>query len=328
MPRIAVASHRSYNEGILMHRNSGFVWIAAGLVLASAPCLAEQRPVVVQPNKPVLIVPQNSLKKTPDSNVKIERDKNGIASKPVMTKQQQEQQALASGCASKGQLSASECQQAAKACAAGANPAGCMTGEENKLINADKNAAEQQHIQQGLETGCVGKGGLSASECQRAAKTCASEANPQSCMVGEENKLINADKNAAEQQRIQQGLEAGCASKGHLSASECQQAAKTCAAGPNPDGCMVGEENKQINADKKTAEQQQMQQSLEATCVSKGINASECQQAAKTCAAGLGPTECMVGEMIKLTIEDQKAVEAKAEALRAAARRLNEKKSQ
>jgi hypothetical protein len=71
-----------------------------------------------------------------------------------------------------------------------------------------------------------------------------------------------------------------------------------------------------------------MQQSLEATCVSKGIDASECQQAAKTCAAGLGPTECMVGEMIKLTIADQKAVEAKAEALRAAARRLNEKKSQ
>jgi hypothetical protein len=164
-----------------------------------------------------LIVPQNSLKKTPDSNVKIERDKNGIASKPVMTKQQQEQQGLASGCASKGQLSASECQQAAKTCAAGPNPDGCMVGEENKLINADKKAAEQQQIQQGLEKGCVGKGGLSASECQ---------------------------------------------------------------------------------------------------------------QAAKTCAAGLGPTECMVGEMIKLTIVDQKAVEAKAEALRAAARRLNEKKSQ
>jgi len=292
MPRVIVANHRSYNEGILMHRNSGFVWIAAALVLASAPCLAEQRPVVVQPNKPVLILPSaGSQKKTTDSNQKIElkkdtsekTDKTGGSSKLEMSKeeskakqkqlkQQEEQQALASGCTSKGQLSASECQQVAKACAAEANPQSCMGWKENEQINADKKAAEQQHIQQGLETGCVGKGGLSASECQ--------------------------------------------------------QAAKTCAAGPNPDGCMVGEENKLINADKKAAEQQQMQQSLEATCVSKGINASECQQAAKTCAAGLGPTECMVGEMIKLTIAAQKAVEAKAEALRAAARRLNEKKSQ
>src|ERR1700682_5597072 len=78
MPRVAVANHRSSNEGILMHRNSGFVWIAAALVLASAPCLAEQRPVVVQPNKPVLIVPSaGSQKKATDSNQKIERKNSG-----------------------------------------------------------------------------------------------------------------------------------------------------------------------------------------------------------------------------------------------------------
>src|ERR1700681_2589145 len=78
MPRVVVANRRCYNEGILMHRNSGFVWIATVLVLASAPCLAEQRPVVVQPNKPVLILPSaGSQKKTTDSNQKIERKNSG-----------------------------------------------------------------------------------------------------------------------------------------------------------------------------------------------------------------------------------------------------------